>query len=234
MDNFKLPTENAFLMFQAREALKGKWKIAVITFLVYALIMSFGGVFFSFNLYPIASFYPITVIGSIPKLEYWQLFGAGLLSLLLPLLIAGPMKFGIVVFSLSISQDKENTRIEQVFEGFKGFDKFANSFILGLLIYLFVFLWSLLLIIPGIVAFLSYSMSFYIMAENSEIRPREALRLSKRMMFGNRTKLFFLYCRFIGWYFLALLTGGIGFLWFMPYLNISIAKFYEDLKLQNF
>ena len=216
MDNFKLPTENAFLMFQARESLKGKWRLAVITFLIYFLIMSLGGVF--------SSLFPFTVI------SYKTDFLFSILPPLVALLIAGPMGLGAAIFSLSISRNAENTDILQIFEAFREFDSFINSFILGLFVILFVCFGLILLIVPGIIIYLSYSMAFYIMADNREIKPMDALSLSKKMMLGNKSRLFFLYCRFIGWYFLSFLTAGIGFLWFFPYFNVSVAKFYEDLK----
>ena len=72
--------------------------------------------------------------------------------------------------------------------------------------------------------------TFFILAEDSSIQPMEALRKSKQMMDGYKWKLFCLGLRFIGWFLLAILTLGIGFLWLIPYMYISFAKFYEDIK----
>ncbi len=84
--------------------------------------------------------------------------------------------------------------------------------------------------IPGIVAALSYSQAFYILAENPGIGALEAIRISKRMMYGYKGKLFLLYLSFIGWAILSALTLGIGYLWLIPYVSTTLANFYEEVK----
>ena len=93
-----------------------------------------------------------------------------------------------------------------------------------------IFLWFLLLIVPGIVAALSYSMTFYILADEPDINAKEALEKSKIMMDGHKMDLFLLGLSFIGWALLCILTLGIGLLWLIPYMNVSAAKFYQDRK----
>jgi uncharacterized membrane protein len=88
----------------------------------------------------------------------------------------------------------------------------------------------LLLVIPGIVAAYRYSMSFYILSDNPQLSAQEAMNESKRMMNGYKGKLFCLHFSFIGWSILCVLTIGIGFLWLVPYMQASIANFYENLK----
>lgn len=94
-------------------------------------------------------------------------------------------------------------------------------------------LWTLLLIIPGIIAAYSYSLVYYILVDEPNLKPLEALRKSKKMMYGNKAKLFYLGLRFIGWALLCVLTLGIGFIWLAPYIQATRAKFYEDVK-KNF
>jgi uncharacterized membrane protein len=142
------------------------------------------------------------------------------------LVIAGPMALGSTMLWLAYARGQA-TPLATIF---RGFDNFANALIAYLLVLLFTILWMLLLIVPGIMAGFSYSMTFFIMAEDPNIKPREAIRKSKAMMYGHRMKLLFLSLRFIGWEILGLLTLGIGFLWIMPYLYVSFAKFYEDIK----
>jgi uncharacterized membrane protein len=142
------------------------------------------------------------------------------------LFIAGPMSVGICMFTLSLSRDK-NARLEQIFEGFKNYGTVLGAY---LLMVVFIFLWALLLIIPGIIAGLAYSQTFYILAEDDTIGSMDALRKSKEMMNGYKWKYFCLGLRFIGWALLCVLTLGIGFLWLSPYIQVSYAKFYEDLK----
>ncbi|MEA4982703.1 MAG: DUF975 family protein [Paludibacter sp.] len=142
------------------------------------------------------------------------------------LVLAGPFSLGLAGFTLTLAR-KEEARVEQIFHGFQ---YFGNAVIAYLLMFFYVFLWSLLLIIPGIIAAISYSMTFFIMADDASIRPQQALEKSKMMMNGYKWKFFCLGLRFIGWIILCMFTFGIGYLWLIPYMQVSYAKFYEDLK----
>jgi uncharacterized membrane protein len=143
------------------------------------------------------------------------------------LIISGPMMLGIAIFVLSISRGQE-AKLEQIFMGFQ---KFGTTLGAYLLMVLFILLWSLLLIVPGIIAAYSYSMTFFILADDNEnIGAMDALNKSKGMMMGHKGKLFCLSLRFIGWALLCLLTAGIGYFWLAPYMEVSFAKFYEDIK----
>ncbi len=145
---------------------------------------------------------------------------------LILLIIAGPLALGIASLSLSISRDSE-ARVEQIFAGFQNF---GTALVAYLLMVLFIVLWMLLLIIPGIIATLSYSMTFYILADDKSISAIEAIDKSKAMMDGYKWKYFCLNLRFIGWAILCIFTLGIGFLWLAPYIIVSHAKFYDDIK----
>lgn len=140
--------------------------------------------------------------------------------------ISGPFAGGLAIFALAIARNQE-AKFEQLFDGFK---RFGVYFVAYLLMIIFIFLWSLLLIVPGIIAAFSYSMIFYIIADDPFISASDALKRSKAMMQGNKGKLFGLQLRFLGWAILCILTAGIGFLWLIPYIQVSTAKFYEDLK----
>ena len=142
------------------------------------------------------------------------------------ILISGAMSIGLAIFALSLSR-KQNAKLSQIFDGFQKFGVGLGAYILQ---FIFVILWSILLIIPGIIAALSYSMTYYIIAENDSIGPLEAISKSKEMMRGNKWKLFCLGFRFFGWGLLCILTLGIGFLWLCPYMIVSFAQFYDDLK----
>ena len=145
---------------------------------------------------------------------------------LLSLIIGGPFTLGMATFSLSLSRDQE-ARFEQIFDGFRDFGKALGAY---LLIILYVFLWLLLLIVPGIIAAISYSMTFFIMVDDPAIKATDAMDKSKQMMNGYKWKFFYLQLRFLGWALLCILTLGIGFLWLSPYYHVSIAKFYDDIK----
>lgn len=150
----------------------------------------------------------------------------GGLGSLVSLIITGPITLGFAIFTLAISRNQE-AKVSQVFDGFNYFWKSVGTY---LLMALFIILWALLLIIPGIIAALSYSMAFFILADDRNIGPMEAIDKSKKMMYGYKWKFFLLGLRFIGWGLLCILTIGIGFLWLLPYIQVSFAKFYEDIK----
>ena len=99
-----------------------------------------------------------------------------------------------------------------------------------LLMTIMVFLWSLLLIIPGIIKWFSYAMTPFILEENPELSASEAIHRSRMMMRGHKFDLFYLYLSFIGWFILCILTAGIGFLWLGPYVDTALAAFYEEVK----
>ncbi|MFA6103521.1 MAG: DUF975 family protein [Victivallaceae bacterium] len=187
-------TANRDLMAQARESLRGRWGLAIGTFVVMQLIM--------------------IGVQMIPSVG-----GIG------GLILTGPMSVGLAIFALSLSRN-QNPRLPQLFEGFQRFGVALGAY---LLMVLFVCLWFLLLVIPGIIATYAYSQIFFIIAEDPTIGPLQSIRKSKEMMRGNKWKLFCLNLRFIGWALLCILTLGIGLLWLYPYVFISLAKFYDDL-----
>jgi uncharacterized membrane protein len=194
-------TENVILMRTARESLKDKWGLAILTLLIYTLLTAAPG--------SVRSHHSILTLGST-----------------LTLIIGGPLALGAAIFSLSISRGKE-ARLEQIF---LGFNNFSTAFITYLLVILYVILWTLLLIVPGIIAALGYSMTFYILADDPLIKPQDALKKSKSMMDGYKLKLFYLGLRFFLLGLLCILTLGIGFLWLIPYIHVTMAKFYDDIK----
>lgn len=145
---------------------------------------------------------------------------------LILLVITGPLSVGYATFSIALARG-EHAEVAQVVSGFNKFGVSVGAYILMVI---FILLWSLLLIIPGIIAALSYSMTYYIIADEDLTDPLEALRKSKAMMQGNKWKLFCLGLRFFGWMLLCILTLGIGYLWLAPYMTISYVKFYDDIK----
>ena len=94
----------------------------------------------------------------------------------------------------------------------------------------FLALWSMLFIIPGIVKYYSYSMTFYILRDNPDMLANDAITASRQMMNGHKLRLFCLHLSFIGWILLSVLTLGIGLLFVFPYMQTAQAAFYEDLR----
>lgn len=142
------------------------------------------------------------------------------------LIISGPVSVAFAAISLKAVRG-EYFELKNLFDGFYNF---LNTFLLGLVNSVFIALWSLLFVIPGIIKALSYSMSYYIMAENPEMSGEDARRESIMMMNGNKMRLFKLHFSFIGWYLLSMITLGILLFWVVPYVQAATAVFYEEIK----
>lgn len=145
------------------------------------------------------------------------------------LIVGGPMDLGFTHYVLQLKRLRRG-QIEDLFDGFRNFEA---SLVLYIVRTLFIALWSLLLIVPGIVAALRYSMSMYILHDNPELTGMAALRRSAEMMEGYKGRLFGLYLSFIGWAILCIFTLGIGYLWLIPYIKVTEANFYEKLKAEQ-
>ena len=88
----------------------------------------------------------------------------------------------------------------------------------------------MLLFIPGIIKSISYSQTSFILKDYPELKNNEAIELSMAMMEGHKFDYFYLMLTFIGWFFLGILTLGIGLLWVNPYYATASAHFYEYVK----
>ncbi|ANU77197.2 DUF975 domain-containing protein [Blautia pseudococcoides] len=108
---------------------------------------------------------------------------------------------------------------------------YGNSVLVMFMKNLFVALWTLLLVIPGIVMSYAYRMVPYILAEQPDIDYREALRISKEMMYGQKWEAFFLDLSFIGWLFVGAVTCGIaGIFYVKPYVDATNVELYVTLR----
>lgn len=141
------------------------------------------------------------------------------------LLLAGPLLLGISSFFLSLARSGKPS----IGDIFTGFDDFTNVFLLNLIMGIFVFLWSLLFIIPGIVKSYAYSMAYYIKRDNPSYSWKQCLDESQQIMKGHKADLFCLHLSFIGWAFVCVFTFGIGYLWLNPYMMAANANFYESI-----
>ena len=118
----------------------------------------------------------------------------------------------------------------QIGDIFKGFNSMGKAIWLQIITNFFTAMWSLLLVIPGIIKTYSYSMAFYILADNPELTAREALSKSKEMMNGHKLDLFVLQLSFIGWSLLTGLTFGLAGIYTIPYISATMANFYNSIK----
>lgn len=144
------------------------------------------------------------------------------ISSMIGMIISGPMTYGMIYV---IKKNYENIRPE-VEDLFKGFKFFTKLFVLNLLIGLYVGLWTLLFIIPGIIKAYSYSMAFYIFLDNPELSANECIDRSRKMMNGFKWHNFCLNFSYIGWILLSILTLGILFLWVGPKMQTANYEFY--------
>lgn len=150
--------------------------------------------------------------------------GAGMLGLVL-FLVGSAVSLGHNKYYIDLVLHNKKGSAGVLFDRF---DIFFKAVGLRLFMSFFVFLWSLLLFIPGIIASYRYSMAPYIMAEHPEMSIREAVNLSKQMMSGHKGRLFGLHISFIGWALLSAFTFGIGNLWLNPYINAAQSAFYIE------
>lgn len=165
--------------------------------------------------------------------NYWSLFVLILAIILITgtgfggFFLTGVLLVGLNTVIYKSYREKE-LDLGLVFEPFTK-ERYLNSLVAHLLKLIFIFLWSLLFIIPGIIKAYSYSMTSFLLADNKEMSGQEAIEESKRIMSGNKKRLFFLDLSFIGWILLSLLTLGIGFLFLAPYVYSARTAFYLDL-----
>ena len=143
------------------------------------------------------------------------------------LLFSGVLMIGLSSVTLSLLRTKQ-PRAEYIFDGFKL--NLTNALLASVLYNVFIVLWSMLFVIPGLVKTYSYAMTFYILRDNPDLPANDAITESRRMMNGNKLRLFCLHLSFIGWLILSAFTFGILLLWVIPYMQTAQAAFYESLK----
>ena len=225
-------TPNTDLITQARKALAGRWGLVIGIYVIWFAVVGWWNIV-------------------LPPEIFWD-------DLLLQV-ITGPWALGLALVFLSVFRHQE-AQVSEAFSGFADFRKFCAGLAAYLLIMLLVLLWSLLLIIPGIMATCAYSMTFYVLADDPSMGPRQAISKSKELMRGNKWKYFCLCFRFVGWYILLCglpyglalfglsqytdssahtinVVAGLaiwpGLLFVGPYFGVSTSGFYDDLVNQE-
>lgn len=206
---------NTELRRQGSEALAGRWGTFVAATLLYSIISFFFQApaqlnDFARNVLMTSAGVGYTLIGT---------------SVVVSLLIL-PLTYGYDTIFLR-NLRSEPVGVEHMFDGFRDY---GRIFITLLWQNVLILLWTLLLIVPGIVKSLAYAQTPYILLDNPKLSTVEAIHLSREMMFGYKGKLFLLLLSFIGWGILCIFTCGVGFLWLAPYMQSSMAAFYEDVR----
>lgn len=192
---------------QARAALKGNWSQPVLAVLLVSFICS--GVEGSFT-YVILNRPWLSVLG---------------------ILITMPLNYAMILSLLLFFRGQKDNCVENAFR--LAFKPYSRAFLVEFFKMIMVLLGFALLIVPGIILDLAYSMAEFIAYDEPEISEVETLRRSRRMMKGHKWQLFCLQFSFIGWILLSIISLGIGLLWVIPYMYVSMAAFYEDLRHED-
>ncbi len=224
--------EAKLLRAKARASLQGNWGISIGAAAVACLL---GGMIVGTSFLPDVS--TVTESGS----HVMELFGrkveiteslrigfSGSFLAFVGFILGGVIELGYSKFLLA----QHDGRPFEFNDLFSQFDRFGTGFAQSFLRNLYVALWSLLLIVPGIIKSLSYSMTPFILAENPDMTASEAINRSKEMMDGHKMELFILGLSFIGWTLLAALTLNLGYLALNPYTNAAYAAFYRQLQAE--
>ena len=226
---------------QALDALSGNWgKAVLLTLILFILIGAFSGpvsyqsvkmqTYMTEHLGSNSSIYGMLSLMQDPEYMAIQQSANGTngLFILAYILLLAPLMVGYAnAFRLLVAKG-DNDMVPNAFH--ISFNHYWNKVWTMLWMYILISLWSLLLIIPGIIKGFSYAMTPYILEDNPELSATEAIHRSRMMMKGHKFDLFWLYLSFIGWAFLCLLTLGIGYIWLYPYIQASEAAFYEEVK----
>ena len=153
--------------------------------------------------------------------------GAGLASLVLSILVFNPLIVGCYRFFLQNSRGDGN--LKHLGVGFQ--DGWGNVVLVMFLKNLFLVLWTLLFIIPGLVKIYSYRLVPYLLKEHPELKGTEAITLSRKMMKGHKWNAFVLDLSFLGWILLSILTLGILNIFYVwPYMSATDAELYEAIS----
>ncbi|MCI8609366.1 MAG: DUF975 family protein [Firmicutes bacterium] len=217
----------------ARAALNGYWKQIVVFAILYYVIGSFVpqilNQFFNTTIRlpfadPYTGQYMVETVG----------YGGAFYSFL----IGGPLSYGFSMFMLSFFRRKQC----QYGSLFEGFSQFGKAFFIMLITSVKIFLWSMLFVIPGIIAALRYSMAYYVMVDHPEYTANQCIEASKVLMIGNKGRYFYLQLTFIGWYILASILGAIidpmtsgllsvmvGFLTAIPVMVVNAYSYTADV-----
>lgn len=155
--------------------------------------------------------------------------GAGVASLnLFITLIMCVVNVGFIIYMVNLIEDKE-FKINMLWGQF---DNFVNILKVFIVKFIYICLWTLLFIVPGIIKSLEYAMTDYLLADDKykNMSYDEILALSSKMMNGHKMEYFILGLSFFGRILLVLITLGIYSIWLVPWIQVTMTKFMLDIK----
>lgn len=204
MNNYIITEESRTIRALGYNSLRDNWWLAVGTILLSNMLVLIPALF----------------------IEIYMEGTSGFESFLLnleALFIGAPLSLGVSIFCLALFRNGDS-RTGIIFSGF---EYILKAVLLRFVTGLFILLWSILLVVPGIIAAIKYSQAFYILADDPSKDIMQCIEESKWMMRGNKWKYFCLMLSFIGWAILAAIPAGLGYIWLLPYVYMTQTAFYE-------
>ena len=142
------------------------------------------------------------------------------------IIIGGPLALGFAMFSLNIARNKD-AELSNLFDGFS---HFVTALVANILMGIAIVIGFILLIIPGFIIALGLSQTYFILADNPQMGAVDAMKQSWEMMKGNKGNLFVLWLIFFLLMIASVITLFIGLLWLIPYMQVTLANFYDALR----
>lgn len=233
MDNFYTPLDNKVIKSNARDFIRGRlwmfWSVLLVVGIIESLANSLPQWIFGdrlSNLSDIIAGNP----DNIPKEISSSVFGwYYVLNVLISILLI-PLNIGVAQNVLAWSRGEDVNKWKVLFVGFNSAKIFFKQVGVVVLNTILCALWAILLIVPGIIKGLAYSMYPYVLRDEPDLSVWQTLKKSEAIMKGYKGKLFLMYLSFVGWFILGAFTFGILYIWLTPYVMTSTVKFYDDVR----
>lgn len=233
MDNFYTPLDNKVIKSNARDFIRGRlwmfWSVLLVVGIIESLANSLPQWIFGdrlSNLSDIIAGNP----DNIPKEISSSIFGWYYVLNVLITIVLIPLNIGVAQNVLAWSRGEDVNKWKVLFGGFNSAKIFFKQVGVVVLNTILCALWAILLIVPGIIKGLAYSMYPYVLRDEPDLSVWQTLKKSEAIMKGYKGKLFLMYLSFVGWFILGAFTFGILYIWLTPYVMTSTVKFYDDVR----
>lgn len=233
MDNFYTPLDNKVIKSNARDFIRGRlwmfWSVLLVVGIIESLANSLPQWIFGdrlSNLSDIIAGNP----DNIPKEISSNVFGWYYVLNVLITIVLIPLNIGVAQNVLAWSRGEDVNKWKVLFGGFNSAKLFFKQVGVVVLNTILCALWAILLIVPGIIKGLAYSMYPYVLRDEPDLSVWQTLKKSEAIMKGYKGKLFLMYLSFVGWFILGAFTFGILYIWLTPYVMTSTVKFYDDVR----
>lgn len=233
MDNFYTPLDNKVIKSNARDFIRGRlwlfWSVLLVVGIIESLANSLPQWIFGDRLSNISDI----IAGNpdnIPKEISSNVFGWYYVLNVLITIVLIPLNIGVAQNVLAWSRGEDVNKWKVLFGGFNSAKIFFKQVGVVVLNTILCALWAILLIVPGIIKGLAYSMYPYVLRDEPDLSVWQTLKKSEAIMKGYKGKLFLMYLSFVGWFILGAFTFGILYIWLTPYIMTSTVKFYDDVR----